>query len=68
MAKAIRFSNENGLAEQKRITDKKRVADRCAKLVQQTEFALHEASRVGDSPDVLDHLIVHFKFNVNHRE
>ena len=40
--------------------------DRCAELLKtDMKFPLHEAARVGDSPNVIDHLIFRCHFNVN---
>ena len=52
--------------KEKLIAEEKRVADRCAELLKShPEFPLHEASRAGDSSNVIDHLIDHFNVNSN---
>ena len=71
-----RITEEQRITEEKRLVEERcvvqraveeiRVANRCVELLKMdVNYPLHEASLAGDSPNVLDHLIVHFHFNVN---
>ena len=67
-AQEKRVAEDKRTAEEKLIEDKraeeKRVMDRCADLLN-SEFPLHEASKVGDSTDVLDRLMWLFHHHVD---
>ena len=64
---------EEKRAEEKRAAElaanQKRTADRCSELLKtHPEFPLHEAARVGDTPDVLDHFLLVLEVPVNTKD